>query len=287
MNRSFIASALTALTLTGCVATREDVAGLEHQVIKLQENLTALETKQAALSSKLDEIQKPVESLNSNLNDTQNLLSNFAGRFDDLQSRMATLQASFAKSTQELDDNLATMQDNLSEEFAKTRKSPTVSKKASPATAVKPKSPLKAPGASADDADDTPAAKPSPLTLFEDAYKDFLSKKWDTADAGFANYLSLYPEGSVADKSLYYRGLTQKQKGDSSAAKKHFEDLLVKFPKSPVVRAAMLEKAKIFLAENKTEEAEGMLEYLVMTHPQSKEAMEAKEVLKRFPSGKH
>lgn len=283
---------LLALALAGCVATREDIASLEVQIARLEKNLDAMDKRQAALSSKLEEMRQPVESLNSNLQDTQNLLNTLASRFDNVEAKLnatqTTLQATLTQKLSESSERLAALETRWQEGLARLEKT-VASNKARPASKTPAK---KEPAANTNNRNDHNAtgaqpAAPSPLSLFESAYKDFLANRTTVAEKGFENYMQLYPTGSLMDKSLYYSGLIQKEKKNYAKAKEYFETLLSKHPKSPVARAGMLEKAKIFMEEKRTEEAEGMLEYIIMTQPQSREAKEAKELLNAVPTEKH
>ncbi|MBI4062857.1 MAG: outer membrane protein assembly factor BamD [Elusimicrobia bacterium] len=266
---------LSTILLSSCIATREDVAGIEVQVARLEKNMGSLEKKQAELAQRLDEIKRPVENLNSNLNDTQNLLNNFNPKFEELRSLVEALRKDMAERVSGVTKKLTDVEQNLQTRLAARKNSGSSPKTAGPKANGSPA------GAASAGAPDS--AADAPLKLFQGAYKDYLAQRWDLADSGFAGYLKNYPQGSMADKSLYYRALSLKQKKMASDAHESLDQLTARFPKSNVARAGMLEKAKLYLDESKTTEAEGMLEYLVMTHPKTKEAEEAKELLKKIP----
>ncbi|MBI4668327.1 MAG: hypothetical protein HY747_03940 [Elusimicrobia bacterium] len=269
----FALSALSALP--SCVATRQDVAGLEGQIAQLNKGVSAMEKKQAELSQRLDEIKKPVNALNSNLNDTQNLLNNFNPKLEEIRSLIETLRKETSQRVQEIVKKMGDFEQSVEEKLAAL-------KKAVPAAKGKTQAGQKEKKSDNSEAGDDSQAD-VPLKTFQAAYKDFLAKRWDLAQNGFGSYLKSYPDGSLADKSFFYMAQCLREKKMIPAAHDSLDKLTARFPKSPVSRAGMLEKAKLFLDESKTSEAEGMLEYLVVTHPQSKEAEQAKEFLKTIP----
>ncbi|MEK7288366.1 MAG: hypothetical protein AAB091_07400 [Elusimicrobiota bacterium] len=275
----FVITGSAVLSLASCVATREDVASLEVQVARLDKSIVtigkdmiSLEKKQADLGAKIDEVKKPVDSLNSNLNDTQNLLSNFSARFEEIRSSMESLRKDYTRQIADIAKKIETMSQNVQTRLEEIKKlSGNAKAKAAPA-----KSQRQA---------ETEEIEPedAPLKTFQEAYKDFLAKRWDLAQTGFEHYLKNHPEGSLADKSLYYIALSKKQTAGPSAAHEALEQLLSKFPKSPVARAGMIEKARLFQEEGKPQQAEGMLEYIIITYAGAKEASEAREMLKTLP----
>ncbi|MBI2070630.1 MAG: hypothetical protein HYT79_08515 [Elusimicrobia bacterium] len=284
--RRLLGAALCAAFCSSCVATREDMAGLEVQVARLEKTIGSVEKKQAELTQRLDEIKRPVESLNSNLNDTQNLLNNFNPKFEELRALIEAMRKEFAQRVLDLAKQINELDQSIEAKIASL-------KKAAPATGAKTKAkandkkakPANGKTAAVEEEEEDESLD-APLRTFQAAYKDFLAKRWDLADSGFETYLKAYPEGSLADKSLYYRALALKEKKNGAGAHEALDKLLARFPKSPVSRAGMLEKAKLYLDESKTGEAEGMLEYLIITHQGTKEAEEAKDLLKNIPHGK-
>jgi len=259
--------AVSLLLLTGCVATREDVVGLEVQVTRLEKSLATLEKKQAELATSFAEIKRPVDSLNSNLLDTQSLLNNFNPRFEELKALLANLRKEGA-------DRVIALEGHLDEKIKELKRTPLPAKtpaKVSKAN-VSSKTPKPSVTVETDDAN-------NPTEIYHQAYKDFQAKRWALADAGFAQYLKGYPEGSYADECLFYSAITAKEQKDQVRALDFIEQLSKEYPKSPLVKSALLEKAKILVAQNKSKEAEGILELITLNYPDSKEATQAKELL--------
>ncbi|MBI4369616.1 MAG: hypothetical protein HY547_05240 [Elusimicrobia bacterium] len=287
-------SAVTLLITAGiflcsCVATREDVSSLEVQVARLENNIAALEKRQADLAVQLDGLKRPLENLNSNLNDTQNLLNNFNLRFEEIRSQLESLRReilarqgdaakALAQQQQEMGDRLDALEETLSQKIAAVH--------ATAKTPSKNSAPKERPSASTAPMAAGGTAADAPLKLFQDAYKDFLAKRWGLAEQEFNSYIKSNPNGSLVDKSLYYQALAHKETKNFASAHSALDQLTSKFPKSPVARAGILEKAKLYLAQGKPGEAEGMLEYLIVSYAGTKEADEARELLKEIPHNK-
>ncbi|MFC1521419.1 tol-pal system YbgF family protein [Elusimicrobiota bacterium] len=244
---------------------------LEVEVARLENSVKDLAKKQAELSAMITQVQRPVESLNSNLADTQQQLSKFTPQFEEVQSLIKGTKRDLINKMNEHKVSFDTKITLLSTEVKALKVSGGVAKKTTPSKKT------------GKTANSRAKAKPTPLSIFQAAYNDYLKKRTSLAEKGFKNYLKTYPKGSLADKSLYYLGLIYKSKGKLTDANNNFEEILEKFPKSSVAKSAMLEKAKIFQQQKKYVEAEGMLEYLIITYPKSKEASNAKSLLKKLP----
>lgn len=233
--------------LTGCIATREDMASLEVQIARLENNIGQLEKRQAELAASLSEVKRPVETLQSSLSDTQQLFNNFNPRFEELRAILESLKQDFAEKVLGLENRLGQKIQDAKKTIEKTQ---------------------------------TPTSRSSgPTEIYQKAYQDFQAKKWDLAETGFSLYMKNYPDGAFSDESLFYWGLLEKEKKDYPKAQELIEKLTKDHPKSALVKSALLAKAEILLAENRAKEAEGLLELITVKYPQSKEANRAQELL--------
>lgn len=282
-----------ALAFGGCVATREDVAGLEVQVARLEKSLNTLEKRQAELSANLVEVRRPVENLNSNLSDTQNLLNNFNPRFEELRAILFNLRKDMAEKIAALDGEFDKKLSFLKEDLEK--RASELKSKASNKLQDRGKKPRALDGnhskagkqnLSAEEALYAKASEvaldhdtKNPAELYREAYRDFQAKRWDLAEAAFSEYVRGYPDGIYADESLFYWAKAAQEKKNTLRAKELLTKLSQEYPRSALVKTAMVEKAKILLGESKISEAEGLLEFVSLNYPSTKESQEAKDLL--------
>ncbi|MFH1367681.1 MAG: tol-pal system protein YbgF [Elusimicrobiota bacterium] len=80
---------LSAASLTGCVATTNEIADLRDDIYQLQLKLNDMQKNQADLSVKMDAVSGKMSALNSELEDNQNRMSVLGTRLDDVDSNLS------------------------------------------------------------------------------------------------------------------------------------------------------------------------------------------------------
>ena len=78
-----------AFSLSGCLATSDEMLDLHDDIHELQLKLNELQRNQADLSVKMDNLGSQLGPLNSHLEETQNRMSLLGQRLDDVESNMS------------------------------------------------------------------------------------------------------------------------------------------------------------------------------------------------------
>jgi branched-chain amino acid transport system substrate-binding protein len=77
--------------------------------------------------------------------------------------------------------------------------------------------------------------------IFSEAEERYLDDALDAALGDYLKYLDFYPEGPLADAALYKMGLIFTCQEDFEKARAAYEELIARFPESPLVLEAMIE----------------------------------------------
>jgi len=77
--------------------------------------------------------------------------------------------------------------------------------------------------------------------IFSEAEERYMDDALDAALRNYAKYLDFYPDGPLADAALYKMGLIFSCKEDFENARVAYEDLIARFPESPLALEAMIE----------------------------------------------
>jgi len=77
---------LIVASLSGCMATNQEVLGLRDDISQLQIKINELQQNQADLSVKMDKVISNIDPLNYELKETQDKMSSLSQRLDDAQA---------------------------------------------------------------------------------------------------------------------------------------------------------------------------------------------------------
>ena len=143
--------------------------------------------------------------------------------------------------------------------------------------------PRPSPGTSSSDSTDTtssPQASVNPKKLFETAQLDFNRSKFELARMEFEQFLSLFPNSTLADDAQYYIGECLYAMGKYSAAQKAYLKVLEKYPDSELAPSALYSAGICAMKMDDIEGARRYFKQLIKNYPASQEAAPAREKLK-------
>jgi len=118
-----------------------------------------------------------------------------------------------------------------------------------------------------------------PEALYQAAYTDIASGRYQLGREAFQTYLKQFPDTEVADNAQFWIGESYYAAGEFGAAIEEFQKVVQEYPKGDKVPAAML---KIGLSQGrlkKTADANKTYRALVQRYPKSPEAAMARERL--------
>lgn len=248
-------------SLTGCLATRQEIEDLRVDIVHLQNTLAkvqssqssyqaALEGNQADLNAQMATLSRNIEILSSHLDESENRMSMLTSRLDDL------------------DKNLTSRLDMLSQNVTEVASDIKTGGKPDP----KAKSPAKPKSGPEAPAKAKSSAPPAPSALFKSAYGDFTKRRYDVAAQGFQNYLDMFGDTDKAGEARYYIGECAFAKEDWGKAVESYDEVLLKYPNSSIVPTAYFQKGQALEQLGKDKEALAIYDVIVRKYPYRKEA---------------
>lgn len=126
----------------------------------------------------------------------------------------------------------------------------------------------------------------TPSTLYQNAYNDFLMRKYDMALSGFRSFIKKYPDQDLAPQAQYYIGECLYLKEDFATAYEEYKKLEDNFPACEFVASSKLKMALCLEQLNKENDAMLILQSILLSYPNSPEAFTAKEKIKAYTNVK-
>lgn len=118
-----------------------------------------------------------------------------------------------------------------------------------------------------------------PEAMYQAAYSDYLAGRFDLARASFKEYLRRFPNTEVSDNAQYWLGECLYASGDFAGAIAEFEKVSQNYPKGDKVPAALLKTGISYARLRNMDEARRYFNLVVKRFPKSDEARLAKERL--------
>jgi tol-pal system protein YbgF len=122
-----------------------------------------------------------------------------------------------------------------------------------------------------------------PEAMYQAAYSDYLSGRFDLARAAFTEYLRRYPDTEVSDNAQYWVGECLYATGDFAGAIAEFEKVSQEFPKGDKIPAALLKTGIAYARLKNMDEARRYFQRVIQKFPKSDEARLARERLAQKP----
>jgi tol-pal system protein YbgF len=277
MKRNKVSTALALVVLALCIQSAH--AGTKEQLIQLQTTVQILQDNMAKMQQSFDERMGVVKDLLTQQTDNVNKLStsvqglqknlsaqntDSAGKVDQLSGQVQALhdsvdelKARLARTTKQLDDIQAALQNINAPQPA--GQSPAA---ASPAAAQN--------------------QAPPPEPLYNAALGDYNSGKNDLASQEFAQYLQVYGNTDLAGNAQFYLGEIDFRRSNFQAAVTDYNKVLDQYPGGNKEAAARLKKGYALLELGQRDAGVKELRALITRYPKSPEAVQAKDRLSRL-----
>ena len=126
----------------------------------------------------------------------------------------------------------------------------------------------------------------TPSALYQNAYNDFLMRKYDMALSGFKSFIKKYPDQDLAPQAQYYIGECLYLKEDFATAYEEYKKIEDNFSSCEFVASSKLKMALCLEKLNKENDAMLVLQSILLNYPNSPEAFTAKEKIKAYTNVK-
>ena len=244
-----------AVLLAGCVSSRDidelsaQIANVQRQILQLQQDSSS-KSEVAQLSEKVS-VQ------------TDALLRSEADMMvglDQLAQQIEQLQASLGDTNYRLSQ--------LSQQITATNQELQAVRSSIGGA-------LPGPGGT------TPVTRPpeDPRALYQAAYNDYLSGKYDLAIRGFRQYLDSFSGTDLADNAVYWIGESYFSQGQYRQAIQEFDTVLTAYNRSDKTPSALLKKGYAYLELNQREQGIVQLQSVIRQYPETDEADLARQRL--------
>jgi len=111
----------------------------------------------------------------------------------------------------------------------------------------------------------------TPSELYQIAYRDYLSGRYDLSILGFENFIKKYPNATLAPQAEYYLAESYFAKKDWYKALEKFSSFIKKYPESDSVPTAYFKQSCALKELGYIEKAIEMLNIIVSNYPYSQE----------------
>jgi tol-pal system protein YbgF len=265
---------LATLALAWCM-TPSAHAGTKEQLIQLQTTVQILQDNMAKMQQSFDErmgvmkdlvtqqtdninrmgtsVQSLQKTLSQQNTDAATKVDQLSGQVQALHDSVDELKARLARTTKQLDDIQAALQN------------------------------INQPPAGQTPATTTPAAQAPPAeTLYNSALGDFNSGKNDLAAQEFTQYVQVYGNTDLAGNAQFYLGEIDFRRGNFQAAINDYNKVLDQYPGGNKDAGARLKKGLAYLELGQRDAGVKELRALITRYPKSPEAMQAKDRLNKL-----
>ncbi len=125
-----------------------------------------------------------------------------------------------------------------------------------------------------------PGALSDPKPLYDAAYADFTSGRYDLARTGFQQFVASFPQTELAGNAQYWIGETYYQQKRYAEAVTAYRRVLDQYPHNIKVSAAMLKLGQSQIALGNRFEGRATLNQLIKQYPGTEEAAAARRALR-------
>jgi len=258
------------------------VYAVDKEVIQLQTMVQSLQDQMARMQQSFDErmgvMRSLVEQTTDNMNKVTAAVGNVntaiqrqqtdsGGRVDQVSGQIQSLH----DSVDELKARLARVSKQLEDMQAAQTALPAMTADATGGAGGAPSAPAQ------------PAAPP-PDVLYNNALRDYTAGKYDLASQEFTEFLKFYPNTDLAGNSQFYLADILYRQGNYKEAILAYDVVLEQYPEGNKAPAAQLKKGFSLLEMGQRAQGTRELNSLLTRYPQSMEAQQARERLKKVPA---
>lgn len=289
MRIRWIVLALTALicgALGGAILAPSPAGAVSREIIQLQQQVGQILQAQTDLRSTVDSNNATMRTLVQQSLDSINSLNSSMGSLQktvqEVQANSGSRIDTLTNQTQGLSDNLQDVQarvGKLSQQLTDLQ-SLLQSIDAKVSGSAPPAATSMSGGSPATNAPSSAAPPMSSDTLYQNALRDYTSGKYDLSRQEFADYLKYFPATDLASNAQFYLGEIAYMQGDYQGASAEYDKVIVNYPKSYKLAAALLKKGESF--EKLGQKASAVRQYheLERRFPGTDEARRAQARLK-------
>jgi TolA-binding protein len=258
------AAPLVLIAVSGCLATKSDIALLQAEARTTRSQIaqadTAAKRADDARRAQFDRLLSVIERTNDSLR--------------VLATRLAAFQATTSGSLSSMGDQLVTLQALAGQSAANLaeQKRAVEALREQGIAAMSPTAPAAAP-MPGDTTRRPPPGTPGPATLYNTAYEQLQKGSFQTARTGFELLLNTYPTYEGASSALLHIGDAYRGAGNSAAADSVYQLVVTRYPKAMAdAPAALYRRGQILWTADKKTEARAIFNRLVADYPRSDEA---------------
>jgi len=250
--------ALGAASLSGCVATQQDVLGLSQQSDDLKSQIGDLKKTVSTMQENQADLSVQIKQLREDLSAYSETVKSSQGDMGQLSAKLDTLGAQISGKMTQLGASLSAAQ--LAAQKVESEQ----------------RAEMEAQG-----------RETSATELFVTSQNRLQANDYAQAAAGFEDYLKRFPSGALSDVTLYDLGLSYFGLKQWEKAGREFALILEKYPKSGQTPGARLHYARCLLHLGKgRDEAIAYLKSIKADFPKTPEAAEAATELKGLAPAK-
>lgn len=220
--KSLVIFSLAALSLTGCLQTRNDVRDNESRQVMAQQ-VSSMQRASADSGNRFADIEEQLRNLNGRVDVVENKQEN-----NSLQRDLKSSQeqnAALSKKVDVLQESVTKMENMIFQLNAQVN-------------ALNASRAAEAAERTAKDAEKT--AKQARKDIYEVAQEFFTKKDWKQAILNYQKYRDENPKGAHFADSTYKIGVSFQELGMKDEAKTFYDEVVSKFPKSEEARRAKI-----------------------------------------------
>lgn len=210
-----LALAVTALSLAGCLQTRETQKEQEEKQV-LKKQLTNLQQSTADVSTRFQDLEEEDRRLNGRVEALEVRLQQVGVKADKAgnvaDSKFKENDAAYREEFSKLHAEIKGLRDQMALMQEETRKAAQVRERAR--------------------AEASEAAKASDKNPYKVAEDHFAKKEWKDAAFSYDKYRTQNPKGKMFAMATYKMGVCFQELGMNDEATAFYEEVIAKFPKS-------------------------------------------------------
>src|ERR1700676_2770861 len=255
------------LAVTPAWSASKEMIQLQTQVQQLQEQMTAM---QRSFDERMGVMKNLVEQ------DTD-AVNKVASALTSLQNSLQKQQGDSSGHVEQLSGQIQSLNDTLDELKARLAK---VSKQLEDMQSSQQS--LAASQAQQQAQQQAVASAPPPDVLYNNALRDYNGDKNDLAVQEFSDYIKFYPNTDLAGNSYFYLGEIQFRQANYQQAAQSYDTVLQNFPTGNKAASAQLKKGFALIELGKQDDGVSELRHVIQRYPKSKEALQARERLRKL-----
>jgi TolA-binding protein len=262
------------------VSIQRDVAQLEDQMKQLQK---ALDDKTAALTALL---QQSIDASTKNAATLAAMQHGLDQKLAEQQTKLVAPVATLGTKVDEMSNDFRSVRENVAELVRHMNDLDTkvtdISSAVRTLQAPPPPPPNTTPGTASQVPDDTPPAGWSAELSYNNAYRDYMGRKDETALEEFRQYLKYAKQSENAPNAAYYMGQIYYRGEDWDNAVKAFDAVLEQFPANSKTADAQYFKACALLKNNQRTDAGKEFKAFIAKYPDHPKVKEAHQHLREL-----